>query len=34
EHFGASAGAEVLFREFGFTVEKVKEAVKASIAKA
>jgi transketolase len=34
EHFGASASAEVLFREFGFTVEKVKEAVKASIAKA
>lgn len=34
EHFGASASAEVVFREFGFTVEKVKEAVKASIAKA
>ena len=34
EHFGASASAEVLFREFGFTVEKVKEVVKASIAKA
>lgn len=34
ENFGASASAEVLFREFGFTVENVKEAVKASIAKA
>ena len=33
ENFGASASAEVLFREFGFTVENVKEAVKASIAK-
>lgn len=32
EHFGASASAEVLFREFGFTVERVKEAVKAAVA--
>ncbi len=32
EQFGASASAEVLFHEFGFTVEKVKEAVKAAVA--
>ena len=31
--FGASASASVLFKEFGFTVEKVKQAVKNSIAK-
>jgi len=32
EHFGASASAEVLFREFGFTTERIKEAVKAAVA--
>ena len=31
--FGASASASVLFKDFGFTVEKVKQAVKNSIAK-
>lgn len=32
EHFGASASAEVLFKEFGFTVAKTIEAAKDSIA--
>ncbi|MEO9198416.1 MAG: transketolase [Antricoccus sp.] len=32
EHFGASASAEVLFKEFGFTVAKIIEAAKDSIA--
>ena len=31
EHFGASASAGVLFREFGFTPEKIVEAAKKSI---
>ena len=34
EHFGASASASVLFKEFGFTVEKVVLAAKESINKA
>jgi transketolase len=34
EHFGASASASVLFKEFGFTVEKIVEAAKESIKKA
>ena len=34
EHFGASASASVLFKEFGFTVENVVEAAKESISKA
>jgi transketolase len=34
EHFGASAGGSVLFKEFGFTVEKVVSAAKESISKA
>lgn len=34
ESFGASASAETLFAEFGFTVENVKRAVKAVIEKA
>ncbi|CAM5563294.1 Transketolase OS=Streptomyces alboniger OX=132473 GN=CP975_08205 PE=3 SV=1 [Streptomyces alboniger] len=34
EHFGASADAKVLFREFGFTAEKVAEAARESIAAA
>jgi transketolase len=34
EHFGASAAAEVLFEEFGFTVDKVIEAAHDSIAAA
>jgi transketolase len=33
EHFGASASASVLFKEFGFTVEKVVLAAKESINK-
>ncbi len=33
DHFGASAPASVLFREFGFTVENVVAAAKASIEK-
>ena len=33
EHFGASASAGVLFKEFGFTPEKIVEAAKNSIAK-
>ena len=34
EHFGASASASVLFKEFGFTVEKIVLAAKESITKA
>ncbi|MEV0120023.1 transketolase [Streptomyces sp. NPDC050703] len=34
EHFGASADAKVLFREFGFTADKVAEAARESIAAA
>jgi transketolase len=34
EHFGASASASVLFKEFGFTVENVVRAAKESISKA
>ncbi|MFE2328891.1 transketolase [Streptomyces sp. NPDC059385] len=34
EHFGASADAKVLFREFGFTAEAVTAAAKASLAAA
>ncbi len=33
EHFGASASASVLFKEFGFTVENVVKAAKESISK-
>jgi transketolase len=33
EHFGASASASVLFKEFGFTVEKIVAAAKESIKK-
>jgi transketolase len=33
EHFGASASASVLFKEFGFTPEKIAGAAKESIAK-
>ncbi|MFI9387951.1 transketolase [Kutzneria sp. NPDC052558] len=33
EHFGASADYQTLFREFGFTPEKVVEAARRSIAK-
>jgi len=33
EHFGASASASVLFKEFGFTPEKIVSAAKESIAK-
>jgi transketolase len=28
EHYGASAGADVLFKEFGFTVENVVSTAK------
>jgi transketolase len=34
EHFGASASASVLFKEFGFTVEKIVVAAKESMKKA
>ena len=34
DHFGASAPAERLFAEFGFTVERVAEAAKESIRRA
>ena len=34
DHYGASAPASVLFKEFGFTVENVVAAAKESIAKA
>ena len=34
EHYGASADAATLFREFGFTPEKVVEAAKESLAAA
>jgi transketolase len=33
EHFGASASASVLFKEFGFTVENVVKAAKESLSK-
>ena len=33
EHFGASASAPLLFKEFGFTVENIVKAAKDSIAK-
>ena len=33
EHFGASASASLLFKEFGFTVENIVKAAKESIAK-
>jgi transketolase len=33
EHFGASASASVLFKEFGFTPEKIVSAAKETIAK-
>jgi transketolase len=33
DHFGASAPAKVLFKEFGFTVEKVGEAIDKVLAK-
>ena len=33
EHFGASASAPLLFKEFGFTVENIVKAAKESIAK-
>ena len=33
EHFGASASAPLLFKEFGFTVESIVKAAKESIAK-
>lgn len=31
EHFGASADAKVLFREFGFTADAVASAARESI---
>lgn len=34
EHFGASADAKVLFREFGFTAEHVAAAARESLAAA
>jgi len=34
EHFGASAGASVLFKEFGFTAENVVAAATESIKRA
>jgi transketolase len=34
EHFGASASAPVLFKEFGFTVENIVKAAQESISKA
>ena len=34
EHFGASASAPLLFKEFGFTVENIVKAAKESISKA
>lgn len=34
EHFGASASAEVLFEKFGFTADRIAEAVKESIQRA
>ena len=33
EHFGASASASVLFKEFGFTVENIVKAAKESLSK-
>jgi transketolase len=32
EHFGASASASLLFKEFGFTIENIVKAAKESIA--
>jgi transketolase len=32
EHFGASADAKKLFKEFGFTVENVASQIKAALA--
>ena len=34
EHFGASASASVLFKEFGFTIENIVAAAKESMKKA
>jgi transketolase len=34
EHFGASADAATLFREFGFTAEAVVDAARRSLDKA
>ena len=34
EHYGASAAAGILFKEFGFTPENVADAARASIKKA
>ncbi|MFY8212243.1 MAG: transketolase, partial [Candidatus Nanopelagicus sp.] len=34
EHFGASAGASLLFKEFGFTAENVVAAATESIKRA
>jgi transketolase len=34
EHFGASAGYEVLFEEFGLTAERAAEAARTSLARA
>jgi len=34
DHFGASASAEVLFEKFGFTIEKIAQAIKESLVKA
>lgn len=34
EHFGASADAKVLFKEFGFTAENVASAARESLAAA
>jgi len=31
DHFGASAPAEILFEQFGLTVEKVVEAAKGTL---
>lgn len=31
EHFGASASASILFKEFGFTIERIVSAAKESI---
>ena len=34
DHYGASAPANILFKEFGFTAENIVKAAKASIQKA
>ena len=34
DHYGASAPANILFKEFGFTAENIAKAAKASIQKA